>query len=135
LGPLSDARQRRRRRLRQMDRPKDQLVRKAPPRIKPPVNVAGILPADWMHALDRNATKCGLGLDVGTTTNKKSNPCVLTLSQKVGNEVRFPLIVRWKSKDPEVAKAIIRAVIVGLQSVGLRARRLCIDATNERYFA
>lgn len=99
------------------------------------VNVAGILPAGWLAAFDRNHTKLGMGLDVGTTTNQKSNPCVLTVSQKVGHEVRFPLIVRWKSKDPEVAKAIIRAVLEGLSTIGLRVRKLCIDATNERYFA
>lgn len=98
-------------------------------------NVAGILPADFLAGIDPSHTRLGLGLDVGTTTNQKSNPCVLTLSQKVGHEVRFPLIVRWKSKDPEVAKAIIRAVLDGLKSIGLNVRKLCIDATNERYFA
>jgi hypothetical protein len=110
-------------------------MKKKAPRTKPPVNVAGILPADWLTAVDPHFPKCGLGMDVGTTTNQKSNPCVLVLSQKVGHEVRFPLVVRWKSKDPEVAKAIIRAVIDGLATIGLRARKLCIDATNERYFA
>jgi hypothetical protein len=105
------------------------------PRIKPPVNVASILPADWLASVDRAHSKLGLGLDVGTTTKEKSNPSVLALAQKVGNEVRWPLIVRWKSKDPEVAKAIINAVNLGVNSLDLRVRKLCIDATSERYFA
>jgi hypothetical protein len=110
-------------------------MKKPAPRTKPPVNVAAILPADWVGACDPRAPKLGLGMDVGTTTKQKSNPSVIALAQKVGHEVRFPLIVRFKSKDPEVAKAIIRAILAGLQTVGLRARKLCIDATSERYFA
>lgn len=99
------------------------------------VNVVGVLPAGWLAALNSAFPICGLGLDVGTTTNEKSNPCVLSICQKIGHEKAWPLVVRWKSKDPAVAEAIIRAVISGLQSIGLRARSLCIDATNERYFA
>ena len=99
------------------------------------INVDAILPKGWLKAIDPNYPTLGLGMDVGTTTNKKSNPSVLVLCQKVGFEKRFPLVVRWKSKDPDVAEALILAVLAGLLSLGLRARRLAIDATSEKYFA
>ena len=99
------------------------------------VNVAGILPADWLLAVDRTSPILSLGLDVGTTVKKTSNPSVLSLGQKVGFEHRFPLIVRYKSKDPAVTIAIIEAILDGLATLGLRVRRLCIDATSEKYFA
>lgn len=44
------------------------------------------------------------------------------------------LLVSWKTKDPAIARAILNLVLDGIPH-GLRARRLCIDATSERYFA
>lgn len=99
------------------------------------INVAEILPAGWIDAIRADCREVALGLDVGTTAKEKSNPCVLAIEQKVGHEYRFPLVIRWKSKDPEVAKAIIQAVLDGLKRVGLRGRSLNIDATSEKYFA
>lgn len=99
------------------------------------VNVKGLLPADWLLAFSRAHPLVGLGLDVGTTTKKKSNPSVLAICQKVGHEYRWPLIVRYKSKDPAVTQALIEEIAAGLASIGLRLRRGCIDATSEKYFA
>ncbi len=99
------------------------------------VNVDAILPAGWLNAVARDQTSLGIGFDVGTTAKGKSNPSALALCQKVGFEYRFPLVVRWKSTDPAVAHAVIRAILSGLASIGLRARRLCVDATSEKYFA
>jgi hypothetical protein len=99
------------------------------------INVAEILPAGWIDAIRPDCREVSLGLDVGTTAKEKSNPCVLAIEQKVGHEYRFPLVIRWKSKDPEVAKAIIQAVLDGLKRLGLRGKSLNIDATSEKYFA
>lgn len=99
------------------------------------VNVAGILPDGWLLAISKEHPLLSLGLDVGTTAKKKSNPSVLSLCQKVGHEHRFPLIVRYKSKDPAVTIALIEEILKGVASLGLRIRRLCIDATSEKFFA
>lgn len=99
------------------------------------VNVAGLLPEGWTSALDKDNPVLTLGLDVGTTAKKTSNPSVLSLCQKVGHEHRFPLIARFKSKDPAVTIALIEEIIKGAASVGLRIRCLCIDATSEKFFA
>ncbi len=99
------------------------------------VDVGAILPEGWLAAVDPSATTLGLGLDIGTTTKGKSNPSALALVQKVAFEYRAPLIVRWKSSDPAVARAVIQAVLDALATLHLRVRRLCVDATSEKLFA
>jgi hypothetical protein len=93
-----------------------------------------VLPASWREVFDPLYPKIGLGLDLGTTTKKKSNPSVLAVNQLVSLTHFIRVIVRWKTQDPRVTRAILRAVLEGLPH-GLRARRLCIDATSERFFA
>jgi hypothetical protein len=79
----------------------------------------------------------GIGFDVATTEKEKSNPSSLTVIEKVGVDYVCRLIMRWKTKDPERTRDTISRVleIVARRKEGGRARRLCIDATSERYFA
>jgi hypothetical protein len=75
----------------------------------------------------------GMGLDIATTAQAKSNPSGLALTQEVdgGYAVRF--VVRYKTADPEVTTLLIRH-IAGTMPHNLRVRKLCADATNERFF-
>jgi len=98
------------------------------------VKVSEMLPKGWAAAISPDYVRLGLGLDVGTTTKQKSNPSVLALVQEVGMTYFVRLLVSWKAKDPAIARAILTAVLDGIPQ-GLRARRLCIDATSEKYFA
>lgn len=59
---------------------------------------------------------------------------MLAVDQQVSFTHFMRLIVRWKTENPAVTRSILRTVITGLPH-GLRGRRLCIDATNERFFA
>lgn len=79
----------------------------------------------------------GIGFDVATTTNDVSNPSVVTLTERLGVEKAQRLVLVWKEKDPKVARARLRQIIqtVKMREKGGPARRLCIDATNEVYFA
>lgn len=77
----------------------------------------------------------GVGYDIATTTNKKSNPSSITLTQAKGNERRARLIIRWKSADPEFSKSLVTRACETLKQCGARVQRVCIDASNERYFA
>jgi len=104
-------------------------------RRKKTIDVDAILPAGWLDAVDPAHPILSLGLDVGTTTKGTSNPSALALVQKAGFEYRTPLVVRWKSTDPAVARAVIQAVLDGVATKGLRVRRLCVDATSEKLFA
>ncbi|WP_043588950.1 hypothetical protein [Geminisphaera colitermitum] len=98
------------------------------------VNVADILPVDWQSCFSPEHPRIGLGLDIATTTKDKSNPSSLSVCQQVALSYYMRLVLRWKTADPAVTKAILRTILTGLPH-GLRARRLCIDATSERFFA
>ncbi|MDR1281836.1 MAG: hypothetical protein LBK99_13585 [Opitutaceae bacterium] len=104
------------------------------PRQAKTVNVADILPVDWQSFFAPEHPRISLGLDIATTTKDKSNPSSLSVCQQVALTYYMRLVVRWKTSDPDVTRAILRTVLTGLPH-GLRARRLCIDATSERFFA
>jgi hypothetical protein len=47
------------------------------------MKVGKCLPAGWASFISPDHHRIGLGLDVGTTTKKKSNPTVLALTHEV----------------------------------------------------
>lgn len=79
----------------------------------------------------------GLGLDLATTEQKTSNPTALTVGERSGAEVIFPVTFYWKTAEPSIARGRVRRIVeaVNARPNGGRARRLCIDATNERLFS
>ncbi len=77
----------------------------------------------------------GAGYDIATTTNKKSNPSSLTLSQARGPERWARFIVRWKSANPDFSEAVLKRSLAALKQAGARIQALNIDASNERYYA
>lgn len=91
------------------------------------------LPPDWWLNLGNGVI--GLGYDVATTEKGKSNPSALVVTEKVGRENFARLIFRWKTANPAVSRHHIKQVLWGIRQAGKRARRMAIDATNERYFS
>lgn len=83
-----------------------------------------VVPGDW-----------GLGYDIATTTNKKSNPSSITLTQRRGQERWARLIVRWKTANPALSENIILGVIEAVKICFGTLTGVGIDASNERYFA
>lgn len=83
------------------------------------------------------AGQVGLGFDVATTTGEVSNPSSVTVRERIGNDRFDRLKVVWKERKPQVARERLEAIIrtVGARPEGGWPRRLCIDASNERYFA
>ena len=81
--------------------------------------------------------KVGLGWDLATTEGGTSNPSAVTVMEQQGNDYLARAILTWKTADPALAGERIRTIIqaVAERKAGGKARRLCIDATNERYFA
>lgn len=80
----------------------------------------------------------GLGLDLATTEKESSNPTSFTVLEDRGTEYAAVAVVVWKTRDPAIAKDRIRRLVAVIPQCGgqrPRARRLCIDATSERYFA
>lgn len=79
----------------------------------------------------------GLGLDVATTTRDTSNPTSLTVTESDGIQKIQRLVILWKERNPKIARERLRIVAntIANRPRGGPARRLCIDATSERYFA
>ena len=76
-----------------------------------------------------------LGLDLGTTEQKTSNPTALSVKGDIGGDIHLPSIMWWKSADPRVTKAKVMLVVKTLIRMGVRLKALGIDATNERQYA
>jgi hypothetical protein len=79
----------------------------------------------------------GLGFDVATTTSDVSNPSGVTVREKIGNDRFDRLKVVWKERKPQIARERVTQIIYAVRNrpIGGGAKRLCIDASNERYFA
>jgi hypothetical protein len=79
----------------------------------------------------------GLGWDLATTTKETSNPSAFVVLERRGLEIIARLIATWKTRDPDVARERAGKIIAAVRArkEGGPARRLAIDATNERYFA
>jgi hypothetical protein len=79
----------------------------------------------------------GLGWDLATTEKQTSNPSSISVVERDGVNLIAPVIFAWKTAEPRVAKLRARRIIetINARTEGGRVRRLCIDATNERYFA
>jgi hypothetical protein len=98
--------------------------------------------ADFNRALrllqaSLRAGEVGIGFDVATTTAQVSNPSSVTVRERIGTERFDRLKVVWKERKPQVVRERLRRIIdlVRQRPNGGLARRLCIDASNERYFA
>lgn len=79
----------------------------------------------------------GIGFDVATTTKTLSNPSSVTVTERKGIERIQRLVVVWKERKAIVARDRVRRIVetVRARPRGGPARRLAIDASNERYFA
>jgi hypothetical protein len=97
--------------------------------------------ASWQQALrllDAHLTdgEVGIGYDIATTTGDTSNPSSITVTEKKGVERFQRLVAIWKEKNPAIARERLRDVVrVVRQRNGKPPRRLCVDATSERYYA
>ncbi len=93
------------------------------------------VPRDWTRFLGKATGPLGLGLDLATTIKETSNPSSLAVTEKVGPLYVARLIIRWKTNKGDITKAILRIVFEDIKALHLRPRRLCVDATTERFFA
>lgn len=90
----------------------------------------------WLEEHVSQESKVGLGFDVATTTSAKSNPSVLGVVEEAGPEITYRSALAWKTKDPDIARERIDAVLRVLERrKSGRPRALAVDATNEKYFA
>ncbi len=83
------------------------------------------------------AGRVGFVFDVATTTKETSNPSSVTVTEEAGTDRLQRLVILWKERQPQVVRERLAALLdtVASRPVGGRGVRLCIDATNEKYFA
>jgi hypothetical protein len=98
--------------------------------------------ADFRQALEllRSLLKggrVGMGFDVASTTSETSNPSSITVTEQIGVERFQRLVLVFKSKRRAVMSERLRAICQAIRSrpQGGPARRLCIDASNEKLAA
>lgn len=89
-----------------------------------------------LRALLKNG-KVGIGFDVASTTGETSNPSSITVTEQMGIERFQRLVMVFKSKKRQVMKDHLERIIQVIRDrpAGGPARRLCIDASNERLSA
>lgn len=76
-----------------------------------------------------------LGYDIATSDRGTANPSAVTVSQRDSRVTIARLIVSWKTRDPEIAKAVLTCVFDDLEFAGIKPRRLVVDASSEKYYA
>lgn len=83
------------------------------------------------------ANKVGIGVDLATTEKGVSNPTSVSIAEREGDGFIVRAVFVWKTADPDVATGrFIRVVeTINARKEGGRARRMLVDATNERYYA
>jgi hypothetical protein len=77
----------------------------------------------------------GIGFDVASTEGGVSNPASLSVMQLDGADFVTVLEARWKSRHEDTHRDRLRRMASACEMTEARARRLCIDASNERLFA
>lgn len=97
------------------------------------MRVRDAIPSSWTDRL--RSGPIGLGLDLATTTKGTSNPSSLAVVEDSGGLMPVRLVVAFKTDDPEVTRAVVSCVLDDLAAAGARPRKLCIDASNETFFA
>lgn len=88
-------------------------------------------PAGWRANL--RGGKIGVGGDIGTTTNAKSNPSAIAVTEQLGRDFWVRALVRFKCDDPDVWAAMLNQALILPEP--MRVRRVCLDATSEKFFA
>lgn len=95
------------------------------------IHVSEVLPKGWRDLL-LPGHPVGIGVDLGTTQKAKSNPTALAIVQRVAPDVYCRVAARWKTNNPDITRHILASAAMlphGLRPV------LCIDSSNERFFA
>ncbi len=98
------------------------------------MTLSHVLPANWRDVFTRDHRRIGIGVDPATTTKKKSNPSAIAVIQQVGLSYFVRILLRFKTSDDRVTTGLIHELALELPH-GLKVRRVCILATNERFYA
>ena len=88
-------------------------------------------PAGWRSHLAGGMI--GIGGDIATTNKAKSNPSAIAVVEQLGRDFIVRALVRFKTNDGDVYAAMLNEALALPEP--LKARRICLDATSEKFFA
>jgi hypothetical protein len=91
------------------------------------------LPKNWTRLL--TGGPIGVGGDLATTEKKTSNPSSITVMERAKGLYIERLVLRFKTNSEEVFEAMLRCVLEDIREQQKKARRLCLDASSEVFFA
>jgi len=91
------------------------------------------IPDTWARAMTTGVVT--IGLDTATTEGKKSNPSAICVMEKLPGLYVQRLSLRWKTASEEVSRQVIDLVVSQTLARSRNLRALCIDASNEVFFA
>jgi len=91
------------------------------------------IPLEWAALLGSGPVT--LGHDIATTTKGTSNWSTLAVMEHVSPLYIVRLLARWRTGKPEHNLDLLDAVISDIEATGRRPKRLCVDASNEKYHA
>ena len=86
-------------------------------------------------ALDHVKGFVSIGIDMATTTGKKSNPTSLSIVRKDGEGWHTPLILWWKTANPHVTTGRVLMLLETLRAMDVKVEGVGIDGTSEKYYA
>jgi hypothetical protein len=94
-------------------------------------------PASCLDYLVGEGSTLTLGLDLGTTENKMSNPTALALTEALPGQVQkhLRLAARFKTGQRAILQGVLERLIHLVEKRGSRLRCLELDGTNERLTA
>lgn len=91
------------------------------------------IPLEWTSYLGTG--KLGIGHDIATTTKGTSNWSTLAVMEQLSPLYIIRLMVRWRTSASNDNIDILDAVISDIENSGRRAKRMCVDASSEKYHA
>jgi hypothetical protein len=102
-----------------------------------PLLVDTAFPPSCLDHIVGQGSTLTLGIDLGTTTGKTSNPTALALIEAptLAHQKHLRLPARFKNARRDVLDAVILRLLHLIDQRGLRLRCLELDATNERLTA
>ncbi len=94
-------------------------------------------PPSCLDYLVGDGSTITLGLDLGTTENKMSNPTALALTERPHGSLQkhLRLAARFKSGQRAIIQGVLERVVTLVERRGARLRCLELDGTNERLTA
>lgn len=93
--------------------------------------------AMWALRANLGSGPVGVGMDPATTVKATSNPTAVTITEASGTERAQRLVLCWKEKKAQVVIDRLQTIFrtIAGRPQGGAARRFCIAAGSERYFA